>query len=141
MTNIISAHTSHSLCSIYQISDELGIVFSLNNAEMDRMSAFVPSYFHARSLGGAHLEGELACILQHWEDHFPHLFLTLTDFCKCEEDVAYIRCKKLEVSIFQTLALDYTERRHRKSQHISFVQDSLQAAKFLAILWNRVTRP
>ncbi|PBK58436.1 hypothetical protein ARMSODRAFT_983849 [Armillaria solidipes] len=72
------------------------VVFSLNDAEMDRMAAFVPSYFHACSLGGAHLEGELARILEHWEDHFPHLFLTLTDFRKCEEDVAYVRRKKLK---------------------------------------------
>lgn len=75
------------------------------------MASFVPSYFNACSLGGAHLEGELARILQHWEDHFPHLFLTLTDFHKCEEDVAYVRCKKLEVSTFQMLTsrqLDWT---------------------------------
>ncbi len=35
MTDIISARMSHSLCSIYRISDELGVVFSLNDAEMD----------------------------------------------------------------------------------------------------------
>ncbi len=130
-----------SLCSILQISDELGVVFSLNDAEMDRMATFVKSYFHTHSLRGAHLEGELARVLQHWEDHFPHLFLTLTDFCKCEEDVAYVRRKKLEVSIFRMLTLNYTEHHHRKSRHISFIQDFLQVVKFPVILWNRVIRP
>ncbi len=74
-------------------------MFSLTEAEMDSLGPFVPSFFVARRAGGVPLEIERSRILQHWEDHFPHTFLALTDFRKSSEDMAYVRRKKLEVCL------------------------------------------
>ncbi|KAK0218281.1 hypothetical protein EDD85DRAFT_961557 [Armillaria nabsnona] len=71
-------------------------LFSLTEAEMDSLGLFVPSFFVARHAGGVPLEIKRSRILQHWEDHFPHTLLALTDFRKSSEDMAYVRCKKLE---------------------------------------------
>ncbi|KAK0433278.1 hypothetical protein EV421DRAFT_1910268 [Armillaria borealis] len=68
----------------------------LTEAEMDSLGPFVPSFFAARHAGGVALEIEHSWILQHWEDHFPHTFLALTDFHKSSEDMAFVHCKKLE---------------------------------------------
>ncbi|PBL01527.1 hypothetical protein ARMGADRAFT_1022998 [Armillaria gallica] len=71
-------------------------LFSLTEAEMDSLGPFVPSFFITRHAGGVPLEIECSWILQHWEDHFAHMFLALTDFHKSSEDMAYVHCKKLE---------------------------------------------
>ncbi|PBK86404.1 hypothetical protein ARMGADRAFT_1086579 [Armillaria gallica] len=78
------------------MTEIISALFSLTEAEMDSLGPFVPSFFAARRAGGVVLDAERSRILQHWEDHFPHTFLTLTDFRKSPEDMAYVHCKKLE---------------------------------------------
>ncbi|PBK84925.1 hypothetical protein ARMGADRAFT_1088073 [Armillaria gallica] len=97
-------YVDHWLTVTFNSSNELtdpmteiiSALFSLTEAEMDSLGPFVPSFFAARHAGGVVLDVERSQILQHWEDHFPHTFLTLTDFRKSPEDMAYVRRKKLE---------------------------------------------
>ncbi len=95
MTEIISACKS-SYCCRYHHSENFP-VFSLTEAKMDSLGPFVLSFFAAQRARGVVLNVERSRILQHWEDHFPHTFLTLIDFRKSPEDMAYVRRKKLEV--------------------------------------------
>ncbi|KAK0228948.1 hypothetical protein IW262DRAFT_1456162 [Armillaria fumosa] len=78
------------------MAEIVSALFALTEAEMDYLGRFVPSFYQVRCVGGVTLEIEHSKILQHWEDHFPHTFLSLTDFRKCKEDMAYVCRKKME---------------------------------------------
>ncbi|KAK0224038.1 hypothetical protein IW262DRAFT_1459081 [Armillaria fumosa] len=87
------------------MAEIISTLFALTEAKMDYLGHFVPSFYQVRRVGSVMLEIEHSKILQHWEDHFPHMFLLLTDFHKCKEDMAYVchkKMKKIEAFLIRT---------------------------------------